>query len=139
MFCSRKTLRQVLQTIILQQYFHRCFKTGLRTRICIATLLYRKALRVKSHLASEDRGKVLNLMTVDAERLQNNLIYLHVVWSGLFQIILTLTSLYFVVGNALWAGFGFMLLTIPLAARVNRRVRAAQQKLMPHKDARARP
>ena len=36
---------------------------------------------------TDDVAEVLNLMTVDAQRLQDNLTYLHIVWSGLFQIV----------------------------------------------------
>lgn len=34
----------VCQTLVLHQYFHRCFMTGMRVRAALVTAIYRKTL-----------------------------------------------------------------------------------------------
>lgn len=34
----------VVQTMVLHQYFHRCFTTGMRLRAALVTAIYRKTL-----------------------------------------------------------------------------------------------
>lgn len=36
----------IVQSLILHQYFHRCFVTGMRLRTAIVSIVYRKVLHV---------------------------------------------------------------------------------------------
>ena len=123
-------LNAACQTVLLHQYFHICFRTGMRIKAATAAIVFRKALvldpaamsenveKVKSdkkkkmqHQETKDdgdddndekdnkkdkkkklnsRGAIVNLMSVDAQRLQDLCPYLHMLWSGPYQISLAL-------------------------------------------------
>lgn len=64
-----------------------CFVTGMRVRAGLVGAIFKKSLR----LSNEDRagratGDIVNLMSVDATRLQDLCTYAHVIWSALFQV-----------------------------------------------------
>lgn len=129
-----------LQTTVLHQYFHRCLRTGMRLNASIISLVYGKALRIagagKDESGEEQRttGEIVNLMSVDSQRLQDAMTYMHTLWSGPYQITITLIFLYFVVGWSMVAGVMVMLLQIPAVTVVARSIRLAQRKLMSIKD-----
>lgn len=78
----------------------------------------------------------MNLMAVDSQRLQDAMTYMHTLWSGPYQIIITLVFLHWVVGWAMVAGVMVMILQIPLVTCVARSIKLAQRKLMSIKDER---
>lgn len=57
-------------------------------------------------------------MSVDAQRLMDLATYFHYLWSGPFQIVLALIFLYQTMGASVFAGFGFMILLIPINAGI---------------------
>lgn len=52
-------------------------------------------------------------MSVDAQRLMDTVSYLHMIWSGPLQIIVSLVLLWQYIGASVLAGVGVMILTIP--------------------------
>ncbi|KAH7902881.1 hypothetical protein BJ138DRAFT_1021414, partial [Hygrophoropsis aurantiaca] len=57
------------QTLILHQYFQRCFETGMRVRAGLVTAIYKKALVLSCDERGRASGDIVNLMSVDATRL----------------------------------------------------------------------
>ena len=136
MLCSA-----AVQTMVLHQYFHRCFRTGMRLNVATISLVYNKSLRIDGAGRSTDAkqrtsGEIVNLMAVDAQRLQDFAPQLHALWSSPYQITITLIFLHWVVGWATIAGIMVMLLQIPAVTLVARRIRLAQRALMTIKDER---
>eukprot|EP00439_Symbiodinium_sp_Y106_P037690 s1985_g4.t1 len=134
-------LSAAVQTMVLHQYFHRCFRTGMRFNVACISLVYNKSLKVDGASKSKDSkqrtsGEIVNLMAVDSQRLQDFAPQLHPLWSSPYQIIITLIFLHWVVGWATLAGLSVMLVQIPAVAVVARRIRLAQRKLMTIKDER---
>jgi len=58
----------------------------------------------------------VNLMSVDSQHFMDLVIYLHLIWSGPFQIILAIIFLYFTMGPSVFAGVTVMILMIPFNA-----------------------
>jgi ATP-binding cassette subfamily C (CFTR/MRP) protein 1 len=75
-------------------------------------------------------------MSVDAQRLMDLCTYLHVLWSGPFQIILALYFLYQALGWSIFAGVAVMVLMIPTNTWIATKNRAQQKIQMGNKDAR---
>ena len=71
-----------------------------------------------SNLARQDKtvGEIVNLMSVDAQRLLELMTFIQILWSGPFQIILSVVFLWFIIGPSVFAGLGMMLLLIPINA-----------------------
>lgn len=75
-----------LATDIIAQYFQRCFETGMRVRAGLVTTIYRKALVLSNDGRGSATGDIVNLMSVDATRLQDLCTYGFIAISGPFQV-----------------------------------------------------
>lgn len=76
----------ISQTVILHQYFQRCFETGMRVRAGLVTTIYQKALVLSNDGRGSASGDIVNLMSVDATRLQDLCTYGLIAISGPFQV-----------------------------------------------------
>jgi ABC-type multidrug transport system fused ATPase/permease subunit len=79
-------------------------------------------------------GEVVNLMAVDAQRLQDTMSYIAMIWSGVFQIGLCLWYLFDLLGVATFAGLFIMVTTVPLTGRISLASRQLQKRVMNIKD-----
>jgi len=59
-------------------------------------------------------GEIVNLMSVDAERLRDASAYLWLLWSCPLQITVALIFLYMVLGVSIFAGFAVMVILFPV-------------------------
>ncbi|KAL8033738.1 hypothetical protein ABFX02_13G178200 [Erythranthe guttata] len=97
------------------QYFQNVMRVGYRLRSTLVAAVFRKSLR----LTHESRkkfasGKVTNLMTTDAEALQQVCQSLHALWSAPFRIIIALVLLYQQLGVASLLGALLLVLLFPI-------------------------
>jgi len=63
---------------------------------------------------STTTGEIVNLMSVDAERLRDASAYLWLLWSCPLQIVVALVFLYMVLGVSTFAGFAVMVILFPV-------------------------
>ena len=71
-------------------------------------------------------GEIVNLMSVDAQRFMDLMTYFHTIWSGPFQIIVSLYFLWQTLGPSVLAGVGVMILLIPINALIAHKARQLQ-------------
>eukprot|EP00560_Eucampia_antarctica_P007002 CAMPEP_0197828720 /NCGR_PEP_ID=MMETSP1437-20131217/5242_1 /TAXON_ID=49252 ORGANISM="Eucampia antarctica, Strain CCMP1452" /NCGR_SAMPLE_ID=MMETSP1437 /ASSEMBLY_ACC=CAM_ASM_001096 /LENGTH=1315 /DNA_ID=CAMNT_0043430055 /DNA_START=350 /DNA_END=4300 /DNA_ORIENTATION=+ len=131
-FCS-----QIAMSFCLRHYFFRCYLTGLRIRTCIVTSVYQKALS----LSSAERqirtvGEIVNLVGVDAQRVQDLTTYLHAIWYTFIQIGLALYFLWQQLGPSCLGGVAVILVMIPVTKYVSNWMGRMQQALMGARDER---
>ena len=89
-------------------------------------VFYTQALTVSNEARRETTvGEIVNLMSVDAERLRDCTGYLWMLWSCPLQISIALYLLYNLLGPSVFAGLGVMILLVP----VNGGLAAIMQKL----------
>ena len=101
------------------------------------TQLYLQSLRLSNKARKNSTvGEIVNLMSVDAQRLMDLMSYINMIWSAPLQIILSLVFLYLTMGPSIFAGFAVMLLMIPLNAVLATWARKLQVKQMALKDSR---
>jgi ABC-type multidrug transport system fused ATPase/permease subunit len=130
-------LSGMVQSVALRQYFFRCFRTGMRIRSAVVTMVYRKSLTVSPAARQAlSTGKVTNLMSVDAQRMQDLTPYLQSIWFSFFQIIMCMYFLWEEVGASCLGGVTVLALMIPLSARISFKMRQLQQRMMKVKDKR---
>merc|ERR1712157_20889 len=68
-------------------FFHRMNRCSWRVKAAVSSSVYRKSLRLASAEQQKTTvGEVVNLMQVDASKIEAFMIQLHTVWDGLFQI-----------------------------------------------------
>ncbi|TRY85000.1 hypothetical protein DNTS_016183, partial [Danionella cerebrum] len=113
----------ILQTLILHQHFQYCFITGMRLRSGIVGAIYRK---------------VVNLMSVDAQRFMDLTTFLNMLWSAPLQIFLALFFLWQNLGPSVLAGVAVMVLFIPFNAFIAMKTRTYQVEQMKQQDERLR-
>lgn len=111
----------------------------MRVRAGLVRALYDKALVLScSERSARATGDIVNLMSVDATRLQDLCTYGLVVFSGPLQITLAFVSLYNLLGWPAFVGVGVMVVSIPLNTYIARVMKRMQEKQMKNRDQRTR-
>ncbi|KAF8074805.1 multidrug resistance-associated ABC transporter [Lyophyllum atratum] len=131
-------LASVVQTIALHQYFQRTFETGMRVRAGLVTAIYAKSLVLSNDERTRASGDIVNLMSVDATRLQDLCTYGLIALSGPLQITLAFISLYSLLGWAAFVGVGIMIFSIPLNTFIAGILKRMQEQQMKNRDKRTR-
>ncbi|KAF1788130.1 Leucine-rich repeat domain, L domain-like [Phytophthora cactorum] len=127
----------VMQSFLLRNYFFHCFEAGMRVRSAVCTAVYTKSL-VLSAAARQKKttGEITNLMSIDAQRLQELSTYINSVWFSIFQIVVACYLLWKQIGPATFAGVAVIILMLPVTAGISKLMRRLQLKLMGVKDER---
>ena len=81
-------------------------------------------------------GEIVNLMSVDAQRFNDMMTYINMIWSGPVQIIISIYFLWVTLGPSIIAGIGVMIIFIPVNAFVASKFKVLQVKQMNLKDSR---
>ncbi|XP_040848249.1 ATP-binding cassette sub-family C member 2 [Ochotona curzoniae] len=129
----------LIQSICLQTYFNMCFSLGMSVRTTVMSTVYKKALTI-SNLARRQYtvGETVTLMSVDAQKLMDVTSFIHLLWSTVLQIVLSIYFLWLELGPSILAGVGIMILFIPVNAVLATKNRKLQFKNMKFKDKRLR-
>ncbi|EPY85138.1 multidrug resistance-associated protein 1 [Camelus ferus] len=124
-----------LQTLVLHQYFHICFVSGMRIKSAVIGAVYRKALVITNAARkSSTVGEIVNLMSVDAQRFMDLATYINMIWSAPLQVILALYLLWLNLGPSVLAGVAVMILMVPLNAVMAMKTKTYQVAHMKSKD-----
>lgn len=108
-------ITSAIQTLSLHQYFQLVSVAGMRARAGVVTAIFRKSLRLSNKSRSEQSsGDIVNLMSVDANRLPDFLMYAHILWSAVFQIVIAFVSLFDLLGWSAFVGVAIMLVSVPV-------------------------
>ena len=83
-------------------------------------------------------GEMVNLMSVDAQKCHDIFVFLPLLWSGPFQIIVSFVALYLLMGWSVIAGFVFLLFLLPLNIFISNREKKYHSKQMKIKDDRSK-
>ncbi|XP_030512712.1 ABC transporter C family member 12-like isoform X9 [Rhodamnia argentea] len=97
------------------QYFQNAYRTGFRLRSTLVAAIFRKSLRL-SHEGGKkfQSGKITNMITKDANALEQMCQELHNLWSAPFRIVIAMVLLYQQLGIASLLGSLVLVLMIPL-------------------------
>ncbi|KAM7258623.1 hypothetical protein ACFE04_014364 [Oxalis oulophora] len=127
----------VLGVLFEAQYFQCVMRVGFRLRSTLIAAVFRKSLR----LTHESRkkfatGKITNLMTTDAEALQQICQSLHTLWSAPFRIIIAMVLLYQQLGVASLLGALMLVLLFPIQTIVISRMQKLSKEGLQRTDKR---
>ncbi|XP_072595854.1 ATP-binding cassette sub-family C member 2 isoform X2 [Vulpes vulpes] len=127
----------LIQSLCLQSYFQMCFMLGVNVRTTIMASIYKKALTLSNQARKQYTiGETVNLMSVDAQKLMDVTNFIHLLWSNVLQIALSIYFLWAELGPSVLAGVGVMILLIPVNGLLASKSRAIQVKNMKNKDKR---
>lgn len=132
-------LASSLACSILNVHFtHSLNKLCLRVRTSLVSLVYRKSTLVQlAALGNKfSLGEVLNFMSIDCDAIVNMLPSIHSLWSGPFQIAVTLYLLYDQIGISFLVGVVFVIVLIPINKFISDFIGRVQTRMMEFKDER---
>ena len=90
------------------------------------------------HYAESTTGEIVNLMSVDVQRIADIISFINGIWSIPLQMSLALYFLYQTLGVSVFAGVGTMILLVPVNIVVAKQVEKLQVQQMKFKDQRVK-
>lgn len=102
----------------MNQFVYQCFITGMRVRVAVCSLIYRKATRLSQNaLGDTAPGKVVNLLSNDVNRFDLVSIFIHSMWAAPLFAIVVGYLLYVEVGPAGFVGILAVFLVVPIQCK----------------------
>jgi len=130
-------LVSLLQSLATQQYFHECFRLGVRVRTSLVTAIYSKAMLLSSAAKQQSTtGQITNLMSLDAQRLMDFASFAHNLWASPLTVAISLVFLYNELGAATFVGLATLIVLLPLDTFISRNIKTTQKSHMGGKDTR---
>ncbi|XP_041448153.1 probable multidrug resistance-associated protein lethal(2)03659 isoform X2 [Drosophila obscura] len=132
-------LCSALNVIIMHPYMLGTMHVGMKMRVGMCSMIYRKALRLsKTALGDTTAGHVVNLMSNDVGRLDLATIFVHYLWVGPVETVFITFLMYQEIGIAAVFGVAFMLLFIPLQAYLGKKTSVLRLRTALRTDERVR-
>uniref|UniRef100_A0A8C3KPA4 ABC-type glutathione-S-conjugate transporter n=1 Tax=Calidris pygmaea TaxID=425635 RepID=A0A8C3KPA4_9CHAR len=128
-----------LQTLFEQRYMYMCLVLGLRLKTAVTGLVYRKIL-VMSNASRKAAtvGEIVNLVSVDVQKLMDLIIYFNGTWLAPIRIIICFVFLWQLLGPSALASIAVFLFLLPLNFVITKKRSQFQVHFMKHKDERAK-
>ncbi|NWX34149.1 MRP1 protein, partial [Notiomystis cincta] len=128
-----------LQTLFEQRYMYMCLVLGLRLRTAVTGLVYRKIL-VMSNASRKAAaiGEIVNLVSVDVQKLMDLIIYFNGTWLAPIRIIICFVFLWQLLGPSALTAIAVFLFLLPLNFVITKKRSQFQEAQMKHKDERAK-
>ncbi|KAK4858272.1 hypothetical protein QYF36_013686 [Acer negundo] len=119
------------------QYFQNVWRVGLRLRSTLVAAIFRKSLRL-THESRKNfpSGKITNMITTDANALQQICLQLHLLWSAPFRITIAMVLLYQQLGVASLLGSLMLVLMLPVQTFVISKMRKLTKEGLQQTDKR---
>ncbi|PVD27620.1 hypothetical protein C0Q70_12786 [Pomacea canaliculata] len=119
-------LVQMVKSLLFNFSFWSSQVAGMQLKTILIAAIYRKSLTMNSaarRLATG--GEIVNLMSVDCQRIQDVMNFFFYAWTTPLQVIMVVGVLYVYIGPSVFAGVIMLLLLVPL----NSYIASRQQKL----------
>ncbi|XP_074562078.1 ABC transporter C family member 3-like isoform X2 [Curcuma longa] len=128
---------KLLECLSQRHWFFRLQQAGIRTRAALVAVIYQKGLILSSRSKqSRSSGEVINLMSVDADRIGLFTWYMHDLWLVPLQVALALLILYANLGLASVASLVATVLVMLANVPIGKMQEKYQGKVMECKDTR---
>ncbi|XP_043642473.1 probable multidrug resistance-associated protein lethal(2)03659 [Drosophila teissieri] len=132
-------LGSALKVILMNPYSFAVTHLGLKIRVGVSSMIYRKGLRLtKTELGEISTGHIMNLISNDLGRMDTFLQFTHYLWLAPLQTLLVTYFMYQAIGIAAVFGMTFMLLFIPLQMYLGNKISELRLKTALRTDKRMR-
>ncbi|XP_072883242.1 ATP-binding cassette sub-family C member 4 isoform X2 [Hemitrygon akajei] len=114
-YAAGLSLCTLFLAILHHLYFFHVQRSGMKLRIAMCHMIYRKALRLNNiALSKTTTGQIVNLLSNDVNKFDQVTIFLHFLWVGPLQAIAVVVLLWHEIGPSCLAGIAVLLILMPL-------------------------
>lgn len=124
-------LLQLIGAIFLQQYFFVVMTQGRRIITALMTAVYRKTLSLSPVVKKNfNNGHIITYMTTDSVKIGGLVKNLHMTWSCVLQIVVSVTMLVIMLGWPALTGFSIIVVVVPICWLITRAVRRIRRSAL---------
>ncbi|CAI0437451.1 unnamed protein product [Linum tenue] len=123
---------KVVDFLVQSQVQFRLQRISIRARSTLVTMIYNKGLTLSYQ--SKHSGEIINVVTVDAERISDLIGYFYNLWFGILNIVSALSVLYTVLGFASILVFATIVVIMRMGFCLLRWQKTYQEKVMESKQ-----
>jgi hypothetical protein len=117
--CFALFIAMCSKAILENRYFHLVVRGGFQLRSALSTAVYSKSLRLTAaSRQTKTLGEIVNLMQIDATKIEGFTTQLHVIWDGAYQITGYVSILLFFIGWPALVGVVFMIVAMPVQKNI---------------------
>uniref|UniRef100_A0A3Q3G2R2 Multidrug resistance-associated protein 4 n=1 Tax=Labrus bergylta TaxID=56723 RepID=A0A3Q3G2R2_9LABR len=111
------SLSTIAITVLHHLYFYHVQRAGMKIRVAMCHMIYRKALCLNSKaLAKTTTGQIVNLLSNDVNKFDEITLYLHFLWIGPLQAATVTLLLFYIIGPSGLAGMAVLFILMPVQA-----------------------
>ncbi|XP_057563578.1 ATP-binding cassette sub-family C member 4 isoform X2 [Hippopotamus amphibius kiboko] len=120
-------------------YFYHVQCAGMRLRVAMCHMIYRKALRLSNvAMGKTTTGQIVNLLSNDVNKFDQVTIFLHFLWAGPLQAIAVTALLWMEIGISCLAGMAVLIILLPLQSCIGKLFSSLRSKTAAFTDIRIR-
>ncbi|KAJ8252922.1 hypothetical protein GJAV_G00207050 [Gymnothorax javanicus] len=109
------SLSSLALTIIHHLYFYHVQRSGMKIRVAMCHMIYKKALCLSSTaMGKTTTGQIVNLLSNDVNRFDEVTIFLHFLWAGPLQAAAVIGLLWNEIGPSCLAGMAVLVILMPM-------------------------
>ncbi|KAJ8954550.1 hypothetical protein NQ318_000784 [Aromia moschata] len=139
MFAGLLVLVTFAQVMVSHRYMVCVWHLGMKLRVAVCSLVYRKALKLsKSALAETTIGQMVNLLSNDVARFENIIIHVNYLWLAPIETLIFMGVLYNYVGYTGLVGTLFLILFTPIQLYMGKKTSSYRLRTALRTDERVR-
>ncbi|XP_055263306.1 ATP-binding cassette sub-family C member 4-like [Moschus berezovskii] len=129
----------LLWAVLHHFYFCHIQRVGMRLRVAVCHMIYRKALRLSSSaMGKTTTGQIVNLLSNDVNRFDQVTMFFHYLWVGPLQAIAVTTLLWMEIGMSCLAGMAVLIILLLLQSYIGKLFSSLRSKTAALTDNRIR-
>uniref|UniRef100_A0A8C7FJ75 Multidrug resistance-associated protein 4 n=1 Tax=Oncorhynchus kisutch TaxID=8019 RepID=A0A8C7FJ75_ONCKI len=114
-YAAGVSLSTVALTVLQSLYFYHVLRTGMKIRVAMCHMIYKKALCLSSAaMGRTTTGQIVNLLSNDVNRFDEVTTNLHYLWIAPLQAVVVIILLWYEIGPSCLAGVAVLLFLMPL-------------------------
>ncbi|XP_015476089.1 multidrug resistance-associated protein 4 isoform X4 [Parus major] len=129
----------LILAIMHHLYFYHVQRAGMKLRVAMCHMIYRKALRLSNvAMAQTTTGQIVNLLSNDVNKFDQVTIFLHFLWAGPLQAVAVTVLLWTQIGPSCLAGMAVLIILLPVQTCIGRLFSSLRSKTAALTDVRIR-
>uniref|UniRef100_A0A8C7VS14 Multidrug resistance-associated protein 4 n=1 Tax=Oncorhynchus mykiss TaxID=8022 RepID=A0A8C7VS14_ONCMY len=138
-YAAGVSLSTVALTVLQSLYFYHVLRTGMKIRVAMCHMIYKKALCLSSAaMGRTTTGQIVNLLSNDVNRFDEVTTNLHYLWIAPLQAVVVISLLWYEIGPSCLAGVAVLLFLMPLQTMFGRLFGSLRSKTAVLTDSRIR-